>query len=214
MRELVCSLDLRQRHPVLDQTRGVLVAQVVPPQVDALERLRRLVGPPLVVQPRVSCRRVAMDLQDDGLPHPVEEAIGFADLIAEHARLQRLGVALDIPPQPRRARGYALPNAEVTEHHTLATAATVPCGFTTLAPLLTFGIDVHQVEGVKVRVTSPARTVADSFKFRNRVGLDVAIEALRDYLRTRKGTPDDLWQCAERFPVRNVIPPYGEGLSA
>jgi predicted transcriptional regulator of viral defense system len=82
------------------------------------------------------------------------------------------------------------------------------------AARLTFGIDVHQIEGVKVHVTSPARTVADCFKSRNRVGLDVAIEALLDNLRTRKGTPDDLWQGAERLRVLNVIRPYWQGLSA
>ena len=81
------------------------------------------------------------------------------------------------------------------------------------AGLLTFGIDTHRVEGVPLRVTSPARTVADCFKFRNRVGTDVAVEALRDYVRTRKGTPDDLRQCAERLRVLNVIRPYWEGLA-
>ena len=81
------------------------------------------------------------------------------------------------------------------------------------AGLLTFGIDTHRVEGVPLRVTSPARTVADCFKFRNRVGTDVAVEALREYVRTRKGTPDDLWQCAERLRVLNVIRPYWEGLA-
>ena len=58
--------------------------------------------------------------------------------------------------------------------------------------LLTFGIDVHKIVGVEVRVTTPARTVADCFKFRSRLGVDVAVEALRDYIRTRKGTADDL----------------------
>jgi predicted transcriptional regulator of viral defense system len=82
------------------------------------------------------------------------------------------------------------------------------------AGLLTFGVDTHEIEGVPVLVTSPARTVADCFKFRNRVGTDVAVEALREYVRTRKGTPDDLWQCAERLRVLNVIRPYWEGLSA
>lgn len=82
------------------------------------------------------------------------------------------------------------------------------------AGLLTFGVDTHQIEGVPVHVTSPARTVADCFKFRNRVGTDVAVEALREYVRMRKGTPDDLWQCAERLRVLNVIRPYWEGLSA
>lgn len=82
------------------------------------------------------------------------------------------------------------------------------------AGLLTFGVDTHEIEGVAVQVTSPARTVADCFKFRNRVGTDVAVEALREYVRTRKGTPDELWQCAERLRVLNVIRPYWEGLSA
>jgi predicted transcriptional regulator of viral defense system len=82
------------------------------------------------------------------------------------------------------------------------------------AGLLTFGVDTHEIEGVAVHVTSPARTVADCFKFRNQVGTDVAVEALREYVRTRRGTPDDLWQCAERLRLLNVIRPYWEGLSA
>ena len=79
--------------------------------------------------------------------------------------------------------------------------------------LLAFGIDVHRIEGAEVRVTNSARTVTDCFKFRSRVGVDVAVEALRDYIRTRKGTADDLWQCAEQLRVLNVIRPYWEGLT-
>src|SRR6476646_5169538 len=50
---------------------------------------------------------------------------------------------------------------------------------------LSTGIDEHQVESVRVRITSPARTIVDCFKFRNKIGIDVAVEALRDYRRLR-----------------------------
>jgi predicted transcriptional regulator of viral defense system len=78
---------------------------------------------------------------------------------------------------------------------------------------LTTGIDVHNIEGVKVRVTSPARTVVDCFKFRNKIGIDVAVEALKDYRRTRKGTTDELWREADRLRLAKVIRPYWDGMS-
>src|SRR5882672_10305452 len=78
---------------------------------------------------------------------------------------------------------------------------------------LTAGIDVHDIEGVKVRVTSPARTVVDCFKFRNRIGIDVAVEALKDYRRTRKGTVDELWREAARLRLAKVMRPYWDGMS-
>ncbi|MER9657510.1 hypothetical protein NKJ26_29330 [Mesorhizobium sp. M0152] len=49
------------------------------------------------------------------------------------------------------------------------------------------GIETHHIDGVPVPITSPAKTVADCFKHRNKIGLDVAIEALRDLIRSRKG---------------------------
>ena len=75
---------------------------------------------------------------------------------------------------------------------------------------LRYGVEVREVEGVALRITSPAKTVADCFKFRNKVGLDVALEALRDVLRDRKATADDLWRCAEVNRVANVMRPYLE----
>lgn len=75
---------------------------------------------------------------------------------------------------------------------------------------LRHGVEVRKVEGVPLRITSPAKTVADCFKFRNKVGLDVALEALRDVLRDRKATVDDLWRCAEVNRVANVMRPYLE----
>ena len=65
-------------------------------------------------------------------------------------------------------------------------------------------------EGISVSVYSPAKTVADCFKFRNKIGLDVAMEALRDALQKRKATRDEIWHYAEICRVQNVIRPYLE----
>jgi len=75
---------------------------------------------------------------------------------------------------------------------------------------LTSGIQDHDVEGVKVRVYSPAKTVADCFKYRNKIGLDVAIEALRDCLQQRKATMDELWEAAKVCRMSKVMRPYME----
>ncbi len=75
------------------------------------------------------------------------------------------------------------------------------------------GVEVHQVQGVAVKVFSPAKTVADCFKFRNKIGLDVAMEALRACWRSRRCTMDELWQFAEICRVRNVMRPYLESLA-
>jgi predicted transcriptional regulator of viral defense system len=60
---------------------------------------------------------------------------------------------------------------------------------------LTYGVEGHKLEGVEVRITSPAKTVADCFKYRNKIGLDVAIEALKEYRRAR-GFLDELGKAA------------------
>ena len=75
------------------------------------------------------------------------------------------------------------------------------------------GVEVHQIEGVPVRVTSVARTVADCFKYRNKIGLDVALEALKEYRRTRRSI-DDLVRAARIVRVENVMRPYLEAVAA
>lgn len=77
---------------------------------------------------------------------------------------------------------------------------------------LSFGIETHEIEGVEVRVYSPAKTVADCFKYRNKIGIDVAIEALRDCLSQRKATVDELWEAAKVCRMSNVIRPYLEAI--
>ena len=77
---------------------------------------------------------------------------------------------------------------------------------------LTEGVEQHMVDGVSVRITSVAKTVVDCFKFRNKIGLDVALEALRDAWMAKRVTMDELWHFAAICRVANVMRPYLESL--
>ena len=155
----------------------------------------------------------------------------------------------------RTGRGlYRLPDAEVTENHTLAEVAKrvprgVVCllsalrfhGLTTQAPFevwmaiggkdrrprnlewkvrflrfsgqaLEHGVQTHLTEGVTVKVYSPAKTVADCFKFRSKVGQNVAVEALQDCLKSRSATVEQIWTAAKVCRVTSIIRPYLEAL--
>ncbi len=156
----------------------------------------------------------------------------------------------------RVGRGvYALPNAEITEHHSLAEVSVrvpqgVICLLTALRfhglgtqnpkkvwlainrkaalprlkypplrivrfskPALTQGIEKRRLEGVLVRLTTPPRTVVDCFKYRNKIGLDVALEALRAYRRRKDFKLDELWKYATLQRVARVMKPYLEAIA-
>lgn len=175
-------------------------------------------------------------------------------------------VALDIPRQYlsrmvnqgkllRIGRGlYMLPDAPVTENHTLAEASkrapeAVVCllsalrfhGLTTQSPFQVWlaienkawqprtqglplrfvrfsgdafriGVDIHKIEGAAVKIYNPAKTICDCFKYRRKIGLDVAVESLRDGLHGRKCTLDDLWRYAVVCRVQRVMQPYWEAM--
>ena len=165
----------------------------------------------------------------------------YLSRLCERGLLQRVGRGL-----------YVLPNADVSEHHTLAEACKrVPQGVVCLLSALRFhglttqsphevwlaignkvwrpqvdypplrfvrfsaraleaGVEQHSIEGVLVRVYNPAKTVADCFKYRNKIGLDIALEALRDCRRQRRCTNDELWHFAKICRVANVMRPYME----
>ncbi len=74
------------------------------------------------------------------------------------------------------------------------------------------GVEVIQADRVALRVYGVAKTVADCFKHRNKIGLNVAIEALRDALAQKKTTANDLWRFAKICRVANVMRPYLETL--
>ena len=162
-------------------------------------------------------------------------------------RLHRRGQLVKI------GRGmYGLPDADVTENHTLAEVCKrVPHGVVCLVSALAFhnvttqmpyqiwiaidrtrrtpsepglpirvfrfseasmqaGVETHAVEGVPVQVFNVAKTVADCFKFRSRIGMDVCLESLRDVLRNRRCTRDEIYEYATICRVANVMRPYME----
>jgi predicted transcriptional regulator of viral defense system len=80
--------------------------------------------------------------------------------------------------------------------------------------MLTYGVTRTTMLGVPVSITSPARTVVDCFRYRNKVGIDVAMEALRDSVRTRKTTVDEISRAAEVCHARTVMKTYLQALSA
>jgi predicted transcriptional regulator of viral defense system len=79
---------------------------------------------------------------------------------------------------------------------------------------LTDGLQRKRIDGVEVSIFNPARSIVDCFKFRNKIGLDVAIEALREGWRERRFTMDELWHHATRQRVANVMRPYIEAITA
>lgn len=78
---------------------------------------------------------------------------------------------------------------------------------------LTEGIERHSIEGVPVKLYNPAKTVADCFKYRNKIGLDVAMEVLRDCRAQKKCGNDELWHYAKICRVANVMRPYLEAIA-
>lgn len=164
--------------------------------------------------------------------------------LASKGELARLGRGL-----------YALPDAEITEYHSLAEVSVrvpdaVICLLTALRfhglgtqnpkkvwialdrkaalprltdppirvvrfakPAMAQGVEERRVEGVRVRLTTPARTVVDCFKYRNKIGLDVALEALRAYRRRKEFNLDEIWKYATLQRVARVMRPYLEAIA-
>jgi predicted transcriptional regulator of viral defense system len=82
------------------------------------------------------------------------------------------------------------------------------------ASALTEGVERHHIEGVEVPITNPARSIVDCFRYRTKVGLDVAMEGLREGLRRRKTTSDDLWTYAKEARIWPTMRPYVEATVA
>jgi predicted transcriptional regulator of viral defense system len=79
---------------------------------------------------------------------------------------------------------------------------------------LTEGVESHRLEGRTVRIYGVAKTLADCFKYRNKIGLDVGLEALREAWRARRFTMDDLDRYARICRVQRVMRPYLEALAS
>ncbi|MCE0522886.1 MAG: type IV toxin-antitoxin system AbiEi family antitoxin domain-containing protein [Methylacidiphilales bacterium] len=81
-------------------------------------------------------------------------------------------------------------------------------------PALIEGVERHRIESVEVPITDPARTIVDCFRYRTKVGLDVAMEGLREGLRRRRCKPDQLWAYARKARVWSIMRPYVEAMAA
>ncbi len=81
-------------------------------------------------------------------------------------------------------------------------------------PMLRYGIESREVLGVPVRLTSPARTVVDCFRYRKKIGLDVALEALRHAVNSHTATLDEIARVAEVCRIQTVISPYLESIAS
>ena len=115
----------------------------------------------------------------------------------------------ELTTQSPRAIWLAVEGSKLAPADTPATLQVVRMS----GPSFHAGITTHLLGRVPVRIYDPAKTVADCFKFRNRVGPDVAVEALRDCLAHRRATPAQLWSFAEICRVRTIMRPYLEALS-
>lgn len=74
------------------------------------------------------------------------------------------------------------------------------------------GIKTFTEDGVNIRVYSPAKTVVDCFRFRNKIGSDVAVDALQDVLHQKQATSDEIWEYARRCRITKVMRPYMESI--
>ena len=79
--------------------------------------------------------------------------------------------------------------------------------------MLTYGVSTQSIQGVSVRITTPARTVVDCFRYRNKIGLDVALEALKDAVHSKKAMVSEIDRAAEVCRIRTVMAPYLASLS-
>ncbi len=200
------------------------------PKSTNIERVLEITSKAGIIRPR--------DLDEFEIPRR------YLSLLNQRGLLRRIGRGL-----------YELPNADVTEHWTIAQVSKrVPDCVICLISALRFhdltsqhphdvwfalertrnpiinakdlpirrmrysglafseGIEEHVVGGVTVRVYNVAKTIVDCFKYRNKIGLDVALEALRESRRERRCTNDDLWYYAKICRVTNVMRPYLESM--
>lgn len=79
---------------------------------------------------------------------------------------------------------------------------------------MTDGVTKHKIDDVEVPITNIAKTIVDCFKFRNKIGLDVALEALKEAWQAKRVSMDELWHYSKLCRVQNVMRPYLEALTA
>jgi predicted transcriptional regulator of viral defense system len=79
---------------------------------------------------------------------------------------------------------------------------------------ITDGVERYAIQSRKVSITNPARTIVDCFRYRNKIGIDIAMEGLRTGIRQKKCTPDELWQYGKKARIWAIMRPYVETVVA
>src|SRR3954463_278735 len=188
----------------LARAKGILRARDLAPKGIPREILRRL------------CESGKLTRNGRGLYVAETEKITENHTLAEVARLVPRGVVCLLSAlrfhglttqRPGEIWLAISPNARRPKASSIAIR---PVHFS--GPALMEGVEEHIIEKVPVRIYSASKTVADCFKARNKIGLDVAIEALRDYWRKRTGTMDELTRFAKICRVARIMQPYLESL--
>lgn len=189
----------------LARSKGVIRARDLVPLGASRTVLRRLVAQGALVQ---AGRGLYMSPEAEITPHHtlVEVAarvpgavVNLLSALAFHELTDELPHAVWIAVR----RGSQIPKLDTPRLEVTWTAPR----------FLSAGITRHHIEGIDVAVTDSARTVVDCFKYRSRVGLDVAIAALRAYLARNRTGREPLWEAALACRVQTVIRPYLESLS-
>ena len=196
----------RDRLLTLARRRGVLRPRDLEPEGLARETLRRLTAAGdlerrgrglYVVANAATSEHEMLAAASARVPHGVVcllSALRFHELTTQNP--SEVWLAID-----RRARAPAVRDLPLRIARFSGTARVK-------------GIEEHEIDGVTVRIYNPAKTVADCFKYRRKVGTDVALEALRDCWRSKRCTMDELWRYAAVCRVTNVMRPYLEAVAA
>lgn len=152
-----------------------------------------------------------------GLYRLADQEISERHSLVEAVKLQAKAVICLISALSFHEIGTQMPGAvwlAIPRNTYQATTATFPIRITVLGEAsYRAGIEIHTVEGVELPVYNIPKTIADCFKFRNKIGLDVALEALREVIIERRCPHDEIRQYARINQVENIMRPYMEMLS-
>lgn len=152
-----------------------------------------------------------------GLYRLADQEISERHSLVEAVKLQAKAVICLISALSFHEIGTQLPGAvwlAIPRDTYRVTTMTFPLRITVLSEAsYKAGIDLHTIEGVQVPVYNIPKTIADCFKFRNKVGLDVAIEALREAIADRRCTREEIRHYAGVNKVEKIMRPYMEMLS-
>ena len=197
-----------QRIRALDllKTRGMIRLKDFAAASIGPETLARLVRDEVVVRPARGLYQLS-NIQVEATHVLAEAAVMVPKgIICLTSALQFHGLTLQMPSAVWMAIDHAAWRPKI---------AYPPIRFVRFKELaLTESVKRHRIEGIEVPITEPARTIVDCFRYRNKIGIDVAMEGLREGLRNRRFTPDQLWQHARTARVGPAMRPYVEAVVA